>query len=338
MMHPKAFGGAQASFVSVVQVIEELARQDGAVGWNAAIMIGGGMIADCLPEDTTRKILAGGDFVGPGRFDPLGQAYPVPGGYRVSGRWSFMSACQNANWIVCGAVVVEEDKPRLNPDGSPYWHQFLIASTACEIIDTWHTTGLRGTGSHDIAVSDVFVPDDHTFPGVYLFSGPPERQSRAYATALLEAGALMLAAVALGIAQDAMESFIALAARKTPSGAPGPLASLATAQEKAGLAAATLRSARSFVYEVARDLGAKGSLAQAFISPARLAGAYAARAAIDVVDSLFEAGGGSSVYDSSRLERCFRDAHMITHHVLVSSSAFVAAGAALLNPPPPASA
>jgi alkylation response protein AidB-like acyl-CoA dehydrogenase len=87
-----------------------------------------------------------------------GQAQIVDGGYRVSGRWSFVSGCELATWMVLLCLVREGEKPRLTPAGSPEIRFMLLPSTECEIIDTWTVGGLRGTGSHDVVVRDAFVP------------------------------------------------------------------------------------------------------------------------------------------------------------------------------------
>ena len=115
---PTAFGGEQANLGTLVEVVEEISRRDGSVGWNLMIGSLGGCFADYLPEDVAQEILLN-DQVAVGVFAPTGQAVRVEGGYRASGRWAFGSGCQNADWLTGGFLLMEDGKPRMNPDGSP---------------------------------------------------------------------------------------------------------------------------------------------------------------------------------------------------------------------------
>jgi indole-3-acetate monooxygenase len=92
-----------------------------------------------------------------------GQATRVPGGYRVSGRFPFVSGCHQCEWLWVGCIVVENGTPRVDGNGVPVTRQCLLRLSQCEILDTWHTTGLRGTGSNDVVVRDEFVQEDRTF-------------------------------------------------------------------------------------------------------------------------------------------------------------------------------
>lgn len=83
----------------------------------------------------------------------------VDGGYRATGRWPFASGCTHATWIIGGCRAIDGDQPRAGPDGAPERRWLFFRATDCELLDTWYTTGLRGTGSHDYAVADLFVPN-----------------------------------------------------------------------------------------------------------------------------------------------------------------------------------
>jgi alkylation response protein AidB-like acyl-CoA dehydrogenase len=336
MLFPAEFGGAQAGLTAQMRVIEEIAGLDGAAGWNVMIGSGGGLFADYLPEETAHDIFAP-DTVIAGAIKPIGQARPVPGGFEVSGRWSFASGCHYANWLLGGCVVMENGAPRMLPTGMPETIGGLMPAADCRIVDTWHTAGLRGTGSHDFRTEATFVPAERTVPTMALFRGPTRRESTAYPTPFADIAAADVAAVGLGIARDAIETFKQVAVHKTPTGGFTGLASQHTVQERVGRAEALLRSARAYLYETVQEVTAAHA-AGAPVRPEdtaamRLAGAYAAEAAVKSVDIMFDAAGGTSIYESSRLERCFRDVHMVTHHIAVAPSAFEMVGQFLLGGP-----
>jgi indole-3-acetate monooxygenase len=214
----KAVGGAEVDQETIVQVIEELSRQDGSVGWNVMIASGAAIAAAYLPPVALREVYRGGpSTVIAGALLPQGAASPVPGGYRLTGRWTFASGCQQADWMAGSSAVMAHGTPRLRPDGRPDLRTFFLPIGDCEILDTWYTAGLRGTGSHDWRVTDVFVPEERSFP--ILRDGPSEPGSLSLRDFVAYGGA-RIAAVALGIARDAIDAFTALAMTKTPILAP----------------------------------------------------------------------------------------------------------------------
>jgi alkylation response protein AidB-like acyl-CoA dehydrogenase len=171
MSAPKAVGGAEADEETVLQAIEELSRQDGAVGWNVMIASNTAIIASYLPVAALREVYrCGPNTVLAGALLPKGTAIPGPGGFRLTGRWTFASGCHQADWMLGSSTVMAQGTPQLRPDGRQDIRTFFVPIGACEILDTWHTAGLRGTGSHDWQVTDVFVPEAQSFP--VLFDGP----------------------------------------------------------------------------------------------------------------------------------------------------------------------
>jgi alkylation response protein AidB-like acyl-CoA dehydrogenase len=226
---------------------------------------------------------------------------------------------------MAGAFLQEDAQPRLMPDGRPDVIEAVFPATSCTILDTWQTAGLRGTGSHDFEVKDLFVPLDYTFPLTSLFSRP----SLGYRLPFEDIGPPMLASVSLGIARDVLESFKKLASVKTPTGGAGKLAGQANVQERYGRVEAQFRASHAYLYQTANALGDdSNSNLDPLAGPARLASAYVAESAAQIVDQLFDMGGGSAIYESSRLERCFRDVHMVPHHYLLGPSAYIAAARA----------
>jgi alkylation response protein AidB-like acyl-CoA dehydrogenase len=306
----KAVGGAAVEEETVLQVIEELARQDGSVGWNVMIASNAAIIASYLPAATLR----------------------VPGGFRLTGCWTFASGCHQAAWMLGSSTVMAQGTPCLRPDGRPDVRTFFVPIGVCEILDTWHTAGLRGTGSHDWQVTDVFVPEAQSFP--LLFDGPSAPGCLSVRDFAAYAGP-RVTAVALGIARDAIDTFMALARTKTPALATSPLVTQHTTHERVGRAEALLRAARAFLYETVRALPYSptyaGALSEDLRASIRLASAHAAQSAAEAVDLMFNAAGTTASYTSSRLERCFRDVHVATQHAAIAPSNIEMVGQYLLG-------
>ena len=331
---PRAFGGAQVDITTFVSVIEELSRHDGSVGWNAMIAGSYGFLADYLPEATAKAIFGGGDALVAGTLAPTGQADRMPGGYAVSGRWSFGSGCQNANWMVV-ACRVPGAKSEAAPETPTEVRLFLLPASECVIVDSWFTAGLRGTGSHDFEVAHARVVEDFSFPSAAFLSGPEVRSTTAYRQPFFAIAPPIIAAVSLGIARDAIDSFQRLAQTKVPRRGTVTLSQQHTMHQRIGQAEARLRSARCYLYDSLRELDTfqprDAETLTEMIADCRLASAHAAQSCVEAVDSMFDSGGGSSIYETSRLERCFRDVHVVNHHHMVSPSNVEMVGQYLLG-------
>ena len=328
----RALGGPELNTVDYLRVIEELSRADGAVGWCTMVSAGYSRLSGYLDDGVAREIFGDGSTIVAGTINPTGKAMVVPGGFRVSGRWSYGSFIGHSTWTVGSSVIHDNEGPRRGPDGAPDMRLMLFPTSAVEIIDTWRVGGLRGTGSHDFHVTDLFVPDDHA---IAAFTAKPVRPGTLYAAPFITVFAMAIASVPLGIARAAIEAFIALAEAKTPMGGASRLRDKASAQADVGKAEALLRSARAFLVESAHDIwnavaaGDTPSLPQR--ATARLAAAQAAAASAQAVDLLYNAAGGTALYESNLLERCFRDVHATTQHMGTSSANFELSGRVLLG-------
>jgi indole-3-acetate monooxygenase len=160
---PRAWGGPELDPLTQFRIIEALAMADGSVGWCAMINCDGGYVTAFLDQGVGRTMYPDISVATAAAATPTGQARRVPGGYRVSGRFPFSSGSQHCEWIWLGCVVDDDGTPSVVCDGVPETRQCLLKLSQCKILDTWHTTGLRGTGSNDILVDDVFVEAGHTF-------------------------------------------------------------------------------------------------------------------------------------------------------------------------------
>jgi alkylation response protein AidB-like acyl-CoA dehydrogenase len=322
MWVPRALGGAELDPLSFLTVIEELARLDGSVGWCAVIPAGYARLSGALAEDVAREM-----FQSPGRgllvgtLNPTGKAVAAPGGYQVSGRWSYGSFIAHGDWVLGNCVTQDASGPRRAADGGPEFRLCLFPREAVEVFDIWHVGGLRATGSNDFQVTDLFVPESHTIPLVD-FQPPPRRPGPLYAVPMTSTFVSCIATVSLGIARSAIEALIEIAASKTTAGSTTALRDKPMAQADVARAEALLRSGRAFLFD---ELGAMWANAEAGRNisveeraKVRLAAVHAAQCAIQTVDLMYQLGGGASLFQGGRLERCFRDVHAAGQHVAVS--------------------
>jgi alkylation response protein AidB-like acyl-CoA dehydrogenase len=231
-----------------------------------------------------------------------------------------------------GSVIMENGAPRLLPNGLPDAPLMLFPAADVEIIDTWTVSGLRGTGSHDIAVRDVLVPADRA---VSLVRDRPRERGPLYAFPVFGLLALGIAAVAVGVARRAIDELIALAGGKTPTGSRRVLADRQVVQAQTSEAEALLRSGRAFLFDAigaaadeARREGEIGTRARLDV---RLAATNATHSAAKAVDLMYTAGGGTAVYATSPLQRCFRDVHVVTQHLMVAPATYELTGRVLLG-------
>ena len=243
---PRSLGGEETDPMTLVRVVEEISHTDGATCW--CLGIGGEYVVfgGYLSADAAREIYGSDPLVRTaGALRPFGNAVVVDGGYRVTGRWPLGSGCQHSGWIVGGCRILDGDQPRLLPNGTPLVRILFFPAADCEILDTWHSIGLRGTGSHDYTVTDVFVPAARSLS----FREPPVEPGPLYTIPTIALFATALAAVALGIARHAIDLWVALAQTKIASRSRQSLRDDVTMQASLGQGEAVLRSGRAFLYE-----------------------------------------------------------------------------------------
>lgn len=316
---PKAYGGAEADLVTGLLVVEELARLDSAAAWLFAnATVAGAMVSAYLPESAARNILSGNPLLA-GSGTPGGHAIPVEGGYRISGRWPLASGSHNATWLGGSCIVFDGTAPRLGPGGMPEIRQTIFPATAASVLDTWYSTGMRGTDSTDFVVEDVFVPEDMTFP---FFTAQPRLSTGLYRLPLMAFFFTALACVGLGITRSAIDAFVALAKEKTPTMSQTGLAVRPTIHADVARAEALYQASRAYIHEVAREMMAAADnaagLTDELEGKRRLACVFAAENCEKAVDLMFRLGGATSIYTGHRLDRCLRDIHTVNQHLAVS--------------------
>ncbi len=327
---PEVYGGLDLPPVEAIAIFEELARADASVAW--CVWNGNThWTAAQLSPEAARTIHADLDVVTANSTRASGQAQVVADGYCVSGRWSLVSGCELAAWMVLLCIVHEDGKPRPTPDGAPETRFMLLPATACEIIDTWTAGGLRGTGSHDVLVRDVFVPSAYgsAFTDPHIL---PEPRYRIPAFSRVIPG---LGAMALGIARTAVETLTELSVDKQLQRSAQILRENHGAQIRVSQAESLVRSARLYLFDSLAQLWSvvtkTGEAPMEARAQVRLAASHAVASAVQAVDLMYTAAGASALYTSSPLERAFRDVHAITQHIGVHPRVLETTGRVLLG-------
>ena len=315
MLQPRAFGGAETGLMDFYEVVTEVARHCGASGWVLSILGIHAWQLGLFPRSVAEAVWgADPQMLASSSYNPTGTARAVPGGYELSGRWSFSSGCDHAGWALLGALAPARDMP-----ACPW--TFLVPMADLRIEDTWHVAGLCGTGSKDVVIDKAFVPSDRALsfldsflldnPGKAWNAGPLYRLP----FGLVFSGTIT--APAIGIAQGAIEDFRAQAyARRTHDGAcPGedPEVQHALATSIADVAAArALFRADIAELTAAADADVPPSVARR--AQIRFQEARAIALCMGAIDRLYAIAGGRAIYQSNPLQRAFRDIHAIRVH------------------------
>jgi alkylation response protein AidB-like acyl-CoA dehydrogenase len=324
---PKELGGSEVHPATVTRIIRLIAEGDGSAGWNVMIGCTTSLLSASLPEEFAESIYGGGAGVlTVGVTAPLGKAESVEGGYRVTGRWPFGSGSANADWICGGSVIHDDGAARQGKGGAPELHLMMFHRDQVEIEDTWHVAGLGGTGSHHFHVTDQFVPEGRSV----LLGGRARVTRPLYQFPMLGLLALGVASVSLGIGYKALNAFRELAGAKTPTGASRLLGQRSAVQSVMGQSVADLESAEAYMaskINEAYELAQRGDrLSVETKAGLRLAAVNATQRAAQAVDRLYHAGGGTAIYAESELQRCFRDVHVSTQHIMVGMPIYEVVG------------
>ena len=335
---PKSAGGPEHDPLTSFQAIEALARADGSVGWCASIAssvsvtVGGWLPAEILIS----MFGAPPDARIAGSVRPEGTALEVGGGYLVSGRWDFASGIEHANWLFCSCKISDGNGPKVNENGVPQVRTLMVPRSSATRIDTWVSAGMRGSGSHDFEIKDVFVRSEYTLST----AAPPHAHGLIYHPRLTRICSWThTAGVALGIARGALDALSELGTRKT-SMTTTPLRQRPEVQTAAGQGEAILGAARAYLFHtvVAAFDAIEASAADPqapdpgpAVARARLAITHSMHEAVRCVDILFHAAGTLSVYRRNVIERCFRDVHVARQHAAAMPVHFQTAGKATLG-------
>jgi len=317
------FGGDELPPSEFLRMVERIAEVDGSAGWVAGIEVGTIYLAS-LPLETQAKVFsAGPDVVFCGALFPVQPAERVPEGFKVTGQWRFGSGCRGADYLAVGIG---------SEDGRP--HTAVIPAGDVEIVENWDVVGMEGTGSHDLRVNGVVVPDEWTF----VRGARPNIDEPLYRYPTVPYAAQSLAVVNLGIARAALDHVIHVGASRGGHTGAAQLADRSYARIALGKAEAALRSARAFFYEVTDEVfetvssGTPATTAQA--SSIRLAARHAAETGFEVVRTAYGLSGIAAISTDHPLQRYLRDASVVPHHALLTEGVYDGAGAVLMGVKP----
>ncbi len=343
MVIPRTLGGLEADPLTYLRVVELLAEGAGSVGWNLANNSVGQLVTLGLPDEGVHEIYAhGADTIIAGTAVPGGgQAVPVAGGYRVSGRWSFGSGCQESAWMLGSFQVIEDGQPRPHTNGSLYWRGVFPRAEAEIVPGSWDVAGLRGTGSFDWTVKDVFLPERRTMPhaGIPLDNQWERWPGTTYALPVQCWVGPHHSAVITGIARAGIDALIELAGGKQPRGRPaGLLCENPQVQDAVGRADAILNAGRAYrsamIAELWNTVAAGKATTLEQRARCRLAAIYAADNAREAMDLMYRHGGSTSFKRESRLAECWRDLHVVGQTVTIAPEWYPIGGRVYLGMDP----
>jgi len=342
LLMPRALGGLEADPLTFLRVIERLSEGAPSVGWNVCNNSLIQLITLSFPDDAVEEMHGGGEpsIVAGTAVQGGGQAVPVAGGYRVSGRWSFGSGCQEAGWMLASFQILDDGRPRCGPDGAPlFWRGVFRRAEVAIVPGSWDVAGMRGTGSFDWTVDDVFLPERRTithdwaqvdnewsrWPGitfalpVHAWLGPHH------------------SAIVTGIARAGIDALSELACAKTPRGRGGLLRDNPQIQDAVGRADTILDAGRSHrsatIAELWRTVAAGRQTTLEQRARARLAGVYATDSARAAMDLAYRYGGSTS-FRAGRLADCWRDLHVAAQAATVGPEWYPLGGRAYLGMDP----
>ncbi len=317
---PRTMGGWELSPPEFMAVVEAAAALDGSVGW--VVGNGGGMsrAAGYLPEGVARPWFSDGRALVVATNGAIGEAIPVSGGFRVSGRWPFASGIHHASLVASACRVA---------DGSGQGPVLLcyVPAAHAEIVDNWRVSGLRGSGSCDYTLSDVFVPAEHTHD---MLHPPATQPGLVYRWPAISAFATTVAVVPLGIARAALDTFFGSLAGRTRAGTAAALCERELIQSEIGRAEALHAAGRALL------LAAMGELTEALAHGGdrliraranyRSACTHAAESAIRVAEIVSAAAGAAAIWETLPLERQVRDIQAAAKHIAMSPNNYVVSG------------
>ena len=316
MAVPALHRGGEVDPVVVLSVYEELARAEPAVAWcvwNSALP---SMFGRWLDDDTRETVFGDPSAKYASSTRPTGRAVREEDGYRVHGRWSLVSGCMHADWLALATFEEEDGELRMAEPGMPIMRMAFVPIEDVRIVDTWRSGGLRGTGSHDVVVEGLSVPEARTFTP----ADPPRLDRPIARLPAASTMALGHAAICLGITGSSLEEVVALGRDKVTVDPVPRLPDRASNQELVARAGTLVPALRARLHEVMGRLWAAAQGGED-VTPALIADAWCAavttgRTCRSLVEELYEAAGTPALYEGNVLERNLRDVQAAMQHVV----------------------
>ena len=328
MNMPRIWGGPEMTSMEQVEVVEELSRADGSVGWCSFIWCDSGLYSGYLDDSVARALYPKLDMAQSGWVYPAVPAVRVDGGYRVSGRWIFGSGSNHCDMLAAGVIETKDGAPVMGADGAPVWRILLAPPGSFAIEDTWYTTGLRGTGSNDYVANDLFVPYEHSFSF---------REPKRAGTLWTRADALLrkMSGVPLGIGRDAIDRAIAMLENKTDRLTGVQYRNIPEVRRAIADAEALLSAARAYVFASLETQWAKLERGEELTRKERadtvLARQFAFQTGRRVTQMMYDTIGGAAVYAKNPFDRQLRDMTTACQHIVAQPKTVEGPGALLLG-------
>lgn len=331
LLAPREVGGLAVDPITKTEVLEALAYIDANAAWT--VMIGStvsGLLGCMLPSELVTEVFGTERFpVACSQFNPAaGRGVRCEGGLRVTGQWSFASGIHHSDWALCSIPVFEGEEPAQAAGGEPLLVMALLPIHEVELLDNWHTLGLRGSGSCDFVARDVFVPERRCFEAKSHRGGPVHQMN----TLPMEHAALPI-----GIARRALDEVRELALEKVRLGSSTSLAHRNVFQRELGRMEMAWRSVRALFYELVAEAWEPVRAGQAETQEQDLllrnAAAYATDVCLEISTTCLRFGGASSLFESHALQRCYRNVSAAGQHLFVTDENYEALGQLRLGLP-----
>ncbi len=336
---PESLGGLEVDPLTAAKTVEEVASHNTAAGW--AMMVGNtsSWWSRWFPDEGIEEIYKSGkDTILAGALHPPMQAIPTEGGFLINGRSPLSSNIHEASFVFVSAFVMEDGNMKMY-DGRPVMIGAAMNTKDIQVLDTWHTIGMKATDSNDIVAENVFVPLRRHFPLVPGQKANSYYQGPLYKYAAMGAGiACMIAPVALAVARNAINEVKKLADKKTPFGSMVSIRERGTVQRKLGMAEGLVQSSRAYLHTTIADTWKKvlngDTLSLEDKAGLLLAAAHTNQSCFQAVDLMYSAAGTSGIYNSSKLAHYFTDAQVIRQHGFVNESRYETAAQVYFGLPP----
>lgn len=334
MVTPKRFGGLESTPREIVEITETLAAANASAGWCAMIGATTALNAAYMEPVFAEEIYADPMIITGGVFAPMGRAVVEGDHYRVSGRWQWGSGSANCTWLCGSCTIWENGEMKRLPSGAPDTRMMVFPASDAVLIDTWHVMGLKGTGSGDFEVKDIRVPLGRS---VSLVSDKPRESGALFKFPAFGLLALGVCGVALGNARGALDDFHELATVKKSQGSAKTLAERQSMQAAFATCEAEWRAARAYLFSEIDRVWAVAletdEIPMELRADLRLACTHMTRTGAEICRTLYDLGGGAALFESSDLQRRFRDAHAITQHIVTAPSTLELTGRILFGLP-----
>ena len=316
LLLPARFGGIQASFPELLEPVRRMAHGCASSAWTLGFYALHNWMLSLFDPRVQEEVFASGPVLAPAPLAPTGRGSPTDGGLRLTGRWSWATGAMDADWVIVGALIERQDRivPAL----------VVVPADEVEVADVWHTAGMRGTGSHDVVITDVFVPEHRTVAVADIYAGtaPGARAHNVptYRWPMVPALALVAAMPVLGAAERVTELFAERLGGRVLAYSGVAQKDQPAAQIRLGDARVRLRALRALIAETAdgiEQIVADGErVSRAVRAEARLAAAHTVHECRAIIADLLEASGASAQFLSNPLQRAKRDVDIASGHVV----------------------